>query len=176
MDQPGQSQPEGTEVAGTVDQLRLQQLTQQLRDNQNLSFGIMAGLVAAMLGAGLWAAVTYLTGYQIGFMAVGIGFAVGYAIRQFGQGVDISFAISGAILSLLGCLIGNLLAVCLSIADYQGISLSEVLSSLDTDSIGTIMIESFHPMDLLFYGIAVYEGFKLSIRAVTEEELGGLMK
>jgi hypothetical protein len=26
-------------------------------------------------------------------------------------------------------------------------------------------------MDLVFYGIAVYEGFKLSIRKITEEEL-----
>lgn len=176
MDQPNQPEPGPTEFAGTVDELKLQLFTQQLRDNQSLSFGLLAGLVAATLGAGLWAAVTYFTGYQIGWMAVGIGFAVGYAVRRFGQGIDNSFAISGATLALFGCLLGNLLTVCLSVAEYEGVSLTDVLSRLDTDLIGTLMVETFHPMDLLFYGIAVYQGYKLSIRSITDEEMGHLMK
>jgi hypothetical protein len=31
-------------------------------------------------------------------------------------------------------------------------------------------------MDLLFYGIAIYEGYRLSIRKITEEELAGLVR
>jgi hypothetical protein len=33
------------------------------------------------------------------------------------------------------------------------------------------MATTFSPMDLLFYGIAVYEGFKLSFRKITHEEI-----
>jgi hypothetical protein len=33
------------------------------------------------------------------------------------------------------------------------------------------MAITFSPMDLVFYGIAVYEGFKLSFRKVTHEEI-----
>ena len=33
------------------------------------------------------------------------------------------------------------------------------------------MVASFSPFDLLFYGIAVYEGYKLSFRQLTERDL-----
>lgn len=32
------------------------------------------------------------------------------------------------------------------------------------------------PMDFVFYGIAVYEGYKFSFREITAEELAGLTK
>jgi len=34
---------------------------------------------------------------------------------------------------------------------------------------------TFDPMDILFYGIAVYEGYKLSFRQVSPEELASLV-
>ena len=34
------------------------------------------------------------------------------------------------------------------------------------------MVATFSPMDLLFYGIAVYEGYKFSFRQVGPEDLG----
>jgi hypothetical protein len=34
-----------------------------------------------------------------------------------------------------------------------------------------LMSISFSPMDLLFYGIAVYEGYKFSFRRMTGEEM-----
>jgi hypothetical protein len=34
-----------------------------------------------------------------------------------------------------------------------------------------VMMDAFSPMDLLFYGIAIYEGYKFSFRQITEEEL-----
>jgi hypothetical protein len=32
------------------------------------------------------------------------------------------------------------------------------------------MMATFHPMDLLFYGIAVYQGYQLSFRELTEND------
>lgn len=34
-----------------------------------------------------------------------------------------------------------------------------------------VMVATFSPMDLLFYGIAVYEGYKLSFRRVSPEDM-----
>ena len=133
---------------------------------------MLAGLAAAALGAGIWAAVTVVSGYQIGWMAVGIGFLVGYAVRAVGKGIDPVFSIAGAALSLLGCAIGNLLAVCGFVAQQEGMAFLEVLARLDVQLASQLMVASFNPMDLLFYAIAVYEGFKLSPRQVTAAELG----
>ncbi len=154
-----------------VDELRLQHLRQEIRDNQNLLMATIAGFGAAILGAGAWALVTNITGYQIGFMAIGVGFLVGYAVRLAGKGIDNSFGIVGATMALLGCAGGNLLNICLYLADMESMGLADVIAALNSELIVELMTETFDPMDVLFYGIAAYEGFKISIKPVVEEGL-----
>jgi hypothetical protein len=38
-----------------------------------------------------------------------------------------------------------------------------------------MMVAFFSPMDLLFYGIATYEGYQLSFRQLSPEELEGML-
>ena len=125
-----------------------------------------AGAVAALIGAALWAIITITTEYQIGFMAVGVGFLVGYAIRAFGQGSAQKFAIAGAALALLGCILGNLFTIAGVIAKTNGGNAISVAFSLLTHpaSAANIMSAAAQPMDFLFYAIAIYEGYKLSRR------------
>lgn len=170
------STPSDEPTPPEVDQMKLQIFMQSLRDNQNLSFGILGGAGAAFVGALLWALVTAVTDWQIGFMAVGIGFLVGYAIRNFGNGIDISFGITGAVLSLAGCLLGNLLVVGVAIAEQESMEIMDVLGQIDLALAIELMIETFNPMDLLFYGLAVYYGYKYSFRPITEEELATLTR
>ncbi len=144
---------------------------QRLRDQQNLGGGILAGAVAALVGAGIWALVTVLTEYQIGWMAVGVGFLVGIAVRAVGKGIDQVFGIAGAVLALLGCMAGNLLTICYFVAQQEDIPLMTLLPQLNFDIVRELMMSTFSPMDLLFYGIAVYEGYHLSTRDVTDEDL-----
>jgi hypothetical protein len=132
------------------------------RENQNLVLGISAGVVAAVIGAVIWALITVATNYQIGWMAVGIGFLVGYAIRFFGKGVDQIFGISGAVIALLGCVAGNFLTVLIVVAQQEHMEVTAVLSGLTPGIIADLLKENFQPMDLLFYGIAVYEAYKFS--------------
>lgn len=47
----------------------------------------------------------------------------------------------------------------------------EVLQTLDYSFVPELMAETFSPMDLLFYGIALYQGYKMSFRHITQEEL-----
>lgn len=146
-------------------------LTQGLQAEQNLVLGTVAGLASALVGAGVWAGVTIATGYQIGFMAIGVGFVVGFAVRVAGNGVSTPFGVIGAVFALLGCALGNLLAVTAMVADGEGVSFLSALGQLDPGLVRELMVATFSPMDLLFYGIAIYEGYRLSFRQLTSEEL-----
>jgi hypothetical protein len=131
----------------------------------------VAGVVAALIGAGLWAAITVATKFQIGFMAIGVGFLVGIAIRTVGKGVDNSFGIVGAILALLGCGLGNLLAMCGLAAAEVGIGMFDVVKILTPKMAVDLMTATFSLIDLLFYGIAAYEGYRLSFRQLTTKQI-----
>ncbi len=155
----------------TLDPNRVAFLLEQMRTEQNLLLATLAGTAGALLGASAWAVVTYLTNYQIGWMAVGIGFLVGFMVRAAGKGIDPVYGAVGAALSVLGCVAGNLLTICIAISQQQQMPLLEVITRLNPAAIPQLMVATFHPMDLLFYGIAVYYGYKLSFRQVTQEEL-----
>lgn len=149
----------------------VQRAIERLRGQQNLFSGLIAGAVAALVGAVIWAVVTDVTGYQIGWMAIGVGFIVGYAVRVAGKGIDQSFGITGAVLALLGCVLGNALAVLGVVASQENLAYSELMSEIDLSIMANLMATTFSPIDLLFYGIAIYEGYKLSFRQVTHDEL-----
>jgi hypothetical protein len=136
---------------------------QEMRDNQNLGLGLVGGAAGAALGAFLWGVVTALSGWQIGWIAVGVGFLAGAGVRFLGRGVDPVFGVLGAILSLAGCLAGNLLAVCMLVARQRQLPVMEILASLTPESAIALLKAGFDPMDLVFYGIAVYEGYRFSI-------------
>ncbi|MGE3802062.1 MAG: hypothetical protein AB7H80_13655 [Candidatus Kapaibacterium sp.] len=129
---------------------------EQLKREQNLPRGVLFGVGAALVGAGLWAAITISTGYQIGFMAIGVGLLVGFAVRKGGQGIEQIFGIVGASLAFLGCLLGNV---------FTALNFGWPLNS----ELFSWMFSDF--MDFLFYGLAIYEGYKFSFRRVTESDL-----
>ena len=142
----------------------------RLRDEQSLGLAFLAGVVAASIGAALWALITVATNHQIGFMALGVGFLVGYAVRMFGKGVDTGFGVLGAVLALAGCLAGNLLAACIIGSRATGVPLSAILGTLTPALAARILTATFQVLDLLFYALAVYEGYRFSFRRITEEE------
>ena len=122
--------------------------------------------------------ITYNTGYQIGFMAIGVGFLVGYAVNYFGKGMTTPFGIVGAFFALFGCILGNLLTVIIAAYNLEGVSLFQIIMTFLT-SPGValeIMKETFRPMDLLFYGIAICEGYRFSFRQISGEEIASLQK
>jgi hypothetical protein len=162
---------QGTPTQGNVDPLILQAALQRLKAEQNLVLALIAGGAAALLGAVAWALVTTVTGYQSGFMAIGVGYLVGYAVKSFGKGLDRSFGIIGAGWSLLGCAGGNLFTVVALISKQQNIPLMDLVEKLDGEIIANLMRATFNPMDLVFYAIAVYEGYRFSFRPITEQDL-----
>lgn len=143
----------------------------KLKTYQDFNYAIVGGLLATLISAIIWAIITVSTEYQIGFMAIGVGILVGFTIQYFGAGVDMKFGYLGAFLSLLGCLLGNLFSQVGFIAQEQYLGYFETLSYFDFEVVKNILIDTFNPMDLLFYGIAIYEGYKFAFRRITANDV-----
>ncbi len=151
-----------------------EQALKKLRLHQDFYYALIGGLIAVLISAVIWAVITVATEYQIGYMALAVGLLVGFTVRFFGAGIDKKFGYLGAVLSLLGCLLGNLLSQVGFIAQYQSLGYFETITYLDFSTILSIYKDSFSPMDLLFYGIAVYEGYRFAFRKITSEAIARL--
>lgn len=147
-------------------------------DEVNHVTGFAFGLVAALLSAALWALITLATNYQIGFMAMGVGFLVGYAVRLGGapaQGMfsgerHFSLGFIGAGLAVFGCLLGNVLSGCWFVAQEQETTYMSVVTSLDFTLASEILGVMFSPVDIVFYGLAIWEGFLFAVGTKSQLE------
>ena len=177
MSQPIDPAPDSQpDPAPQIDKMKYDHFMQQVRDDQNLTMAVIGALIATIAGAYVWGVITNVTGYQIGMMAIGVGYLIGFAVRKLGNGIDKIFGITGAFFALIGCLGGNLYSSCIYISNQQDILLSDVLSRLDLDLIINIFVETFSPIDILFYGFAIYYGYKYSFRVITDEEIKPLLR
>ncbi|MEW7278465.1 hypothetical protein ABW636_07705 [Aquimarina sp. 2201CG1-2-11] len=143
----------------------------KLRLEQNYPFGLISGIITGIIGAILWGVISLATGYQIGYMALAIGAAVGLSIRFTGKGVDQIFGISGAVISILSCLLGNFFSIIGYLAHQENLGYLETLVLFDYSLLPAILQETFNFMDLLFYGIAGAQGYKLAFRTFTEKDI-----
>jgi hypothetical protein len=168
-----QTEPVASDVP-KVDESKVKALLEQIKAEQNFVMGINSGVVATLIGAVLWAVISAATQHQIGYMAIGIGALVGFAIRKFGKGISPAFGYLGGALSLIGCLLGNILTIIFFYANENSLNYFSVLLSIDFLKLPLIVVESFQPMDLLFYGIAIYFGYKFSFRTLTQAELNSV--
>jgi hypothetical protein len=169
---------ESPQLPGGTDPVKYEQFMRDARSRQSLALALLGALLASVVAAFLWALITYVTHYQIGFMAIGVGFLVGFAVRYFGNGMSSTYGVIGAVFALFGCLLGNILAAIIGASLSDGIPMLAIVNAFITSPgvVIEILKETFSPIDLLFYGIAVYEGFRFSIRYITDEELAGLQK
>lgn len=148
----------------------------KFKSEQEYSKALISGLIMGLIGALLWAVITVSTGFKLGYIALAIGAGVGLTIRYMGKGIDQIFGITGALIALLSCLLGNFFSIIGSIANYEGLGYIETLTLFDYGQLIPLMIETFSPLDILFYGIAGYEGYKFSFRTFTERDLYELEK
>ena len=130
---------------------------------ENFPLGIMAGFTAALIGAGVWAGIAVATNLKIAFVAIGIGFLVGVVIRVAGNGETARFSYLGAGLSFFSCLLGNILTIFGFLAKDYGVGFFEVVKKINYASIPERLAVNFSPMDLLFYGLAIYAGYRYSV-------------
>jgi hypothetical protein len=130
---------------------------------ENLPFGILAGTVAAIVGALIWMGITIVTGLHVGYVALGVGALVGVAVRFAGNGTGMIFGIIGAVLTLIGCLGGEILTV-VQLSTTPQRDFYSVLTTLDWTQMITNIFKGMDPIMYLIYAIGIFEGYKLSIR------------
>jgi len=141
-------------------------LIEQMQREQNLRKGIAAGMLASFVGAAIWTGITFATETQWGLLAVGIGFMVGLAVRTMGKGLEPKFGVVGAVFSALAIVMGNFLTIVVFASAEYDVGFFAMLGSIDYAMMPSIMIETAHPMDLLFYGIALWCGYSYSFRKI----------
>jgi len=164
---------EEEKVVSQVDRAKVEMALQSLMAEENFLMATIAGSLAALVGAVVWAGITVATGYQIGIVAIAVGFLVATAIRVAGKGLTSKFSLLGAVLALFGCVIGNLFTIFYLGANESGMSMMELLRLIDFSMIPALMIDTSSAMDLVFYAIALYEGYQLSLRQISGEDLAG---
>jgi hypothetical protein len=108
------------------------------------------------------------TDAQIGWMAIGAGILVGLANRYAGKGIDKKFGVIGGFWAFVSIIFGNLLAVAIFFSKMDSVPVTQVLLAMLLSPIVVIDILSatFTLIDLLFYGLAIYEGYRFSFRQV----------
>lgn len=148
----------------------MQRAMEFLRQEQNLLIGAMAGFLAAVLGAVVWAGVTVTAGYSVGWLAIAVGLVTGLAVRLGGKGIDRVFGVLGAIMSAIGCALGNIFAIAWYFSIETGTPVVDVLGGMDIPIVIEIVVESFEIADILFYAMAVYFGYRYSFRELTQED------
>ena len=158
---------QGSKINADVLQARIE----NLKFEQNIGLGIIGGGIGGLIGAVIWAAVTYLTEYQIGWLALGVGFLVGLGVRYLGKGIDTIFGVVGGVIALFSVALGNFLTIQGYAAKYYEVSFLEVLKMFDYTYTFDVMRDTFSPMDVLFYGLAIYAGYRYSFRKITRAQL-----
>jgi hypothetical protein len=122
----------------------------------------------AILGAIAWGAITAATHFQIGYMAVGVGFLAGYGMRMLGGGRDRADGVIAAIVAFLGCVLGNLLTVVIEFAPHddahRGVAELTLLLLFNPKLAWLMLSENFSIMDVLFYALAVYAGYRTALK------------
>lgn len=84
---------------------------EQLLAEQNFTAAIIAGAVATGLAAVLYSLVVTRWSFSYGFAVAGIGVVVGLPMQFVGRGIENRFAVAAAILTIAGCILGNVLNV-----------------------------------------------------------------
>src|SRR3954463_10375943 len=85
---------------------------------------IIIGILAMILGAGLWAVVTVVTAHEFSLVAIGVGALIGlamYTTRPTSTGI----AAVAAFLTIIGCALGEFLAVPAYVAHKEGLSFTK---------------------------------------------------
>jgi hypothetical protein len=158
-----------------LDPAKVQEIIAQLKARQNFPLALLAGIPAMAVSGVLWTVVTVATNYRFAYMALAVGFLVGGAVRVSGRGLGRSFGWLGAGLSIGGCLLGNFLTNCVFIARETDLPLTKVLEHLsESVTAGLGLMVAVHPIDLIFFGIAIYEGYRFSFRRLTEARIARL--
>lgn len=154
-----------------IDQEKLNSYIEWIKSQQNIKWAFLAWTITMLLASIIWATITVKTWYQIWYMSLGLGAAIWFSISFFWKGLDQIYGIIWAILALIWVILWNILSFIGFVSIEEWISLFETFKLIDFRYLPEILMDTFVPMDLIFYWLATVVWFQLSFRKITEEEL-----
>jgi hypothetical protein len=135
---------------------------------RRLLLGTLGAIAGALVGAIAWAAISAATHFQIGYVAVGVGFLAGYGMRTLGGGRDRADGVIAGAVAFLGCVLGNMLSVVIDFAPHdqahRGIVELTFLVLLNPTLAWFMLSHTFSMMDVVFYAIAIYAGYRAALK------------
>jgi len=146
----------------------------KLRRYQSFLYALIGGLLITATAAVGWALITEMTGYQGVYLALGVGVLVGIAVRFFGAGIKRIFGILAALLALTGSLLGYYLSQNGFLEELQLARIVSITDYLDQELMLNTMRDSFVPLDLAFYGLAVLLAYFIAIRRINSKKMARL--
>ncbi|KJK58721.1 hypothetical protein [Saccharothrix sp. ST-888] len=123
--------------------------------------------VAAATGAAVAGALAYgflmkALDREIGWVVLGVAAAVAFALGKLG-GRNPSLPVAGAVLSVFGLFLGQLFGIALYAHEQLGASFLDLFGS-ELDATFRIWQDTRGVLDLVFYGLAVFEGYTFTRR------------
>ena len=146
----------------------------KLRRYQSFLYALIGGLLITATAAAEWAFITAMTGYQGVYLALGVGVLVGIAVRFFGAGIKQIFGILAALLALTGSLLGYYLSQNGFLEELQLARIMGIPDYLDQELMLNTMRDSFVPLDLVFYSLAVLLAYFIAIRRINSRKMARL--
>ncbi|KPK82485.1 MAG: hypothetical protein AMS25_02130 [Gemmatimonas sp. SM23_52] len=139
----------------------------------SLARAIGAGIAAAIGGAVIWGLLALLAGQGASPLALAVAVMVGISVRLQGVGHTIAFRLVGVFFTLLGSLLGAVLAAAALTATAAGVAelippdhpvgLTGLLSVLSSPDTALVAVRTYYrPLDLAALGLALYIGFRIS--------------
>lgn len=80
-------------------------------DSGGTGSAVFAGIAAALAAGAAWATIVAVTGYEVGYVAWGVGLLVGFAMAKLTAVRGKSIAVTAAVLSALGLIVGKALII-----------------------------------------------------------------
>jgi hypothetical protein len=154
-----------------INQDKLNDYIEGIKSEQNIKNAIIAWFITMLICSIIWATITVLSGYQIGYMSLGLGAAIWFMVSIFGKGIDQIYGVIWWILALIWTLLWNFLSIIWFVSKDDWISILEAINIIDFSYLPQIIMQSFVPMDLIFYWLAMVVWFQLSFRKISEDEI-----
>lgn len=161
------TQPESIEI----NQKDIDTYMEKIQTEQKLWLAIIGGIGVWLIGSILWATITVVTWYQVGYMALFIWLWVGYAFRYLGKWTDKIFGVMSALIAFLSCIVGNILTILVYVSQIQGISYIDAIAAVDWLMLPEVLISTFDPIDFIFYGLAIYTGYKSAFHVISHDDV-----
>ncbi|MBT8099110.1 MAG: hypothetical protein KJO82_05140 [Gammaproteobacteria bacterium] len=146
-------------------------LADRLLSEQNFAAAAIAGAIAMILSAGIFGLIKSVSdGPWYSISGAGIGIMIGFAMQYLGRGIGWKYSLVAAVYAILGCLLGNLFAVVMDVAQAIAVSPLDVFANTAYSTLYEWMFKNASIADQMFWLIGIGSAAYFATRPLTREQ------